>query len=206
MAAVAGLQRSGSWDFTDKTIILDTSRGFLDGHHRLSAIVVDLDADEMRSRFLQVVALPTGLGKTEALLNFVMRSLRGFGDGRRAKPHADDEAFAQELRASAEEMCGQPSITTPLGGAGLASGGPHDDPPAEQDEPAAEAWAELVRLARAELVKATHRDIFESADRHPCPASPCGVIRLAASVIPRAPGGRPASAQNVQSIQGPMAA
>ncbi|MFE2611964.1 hypothetical protein ACFXDI_53910 [Streptomyces mirabilis] len=97
--------------------------------------------------------------------------------------------FAQSLLRSAEEATQFPSITTPaVGSTPIQAAG--DPPPFDDLDRAAEAaeqfWLLALDLLHAQL------ELARCGFRSPAPtrqSSPCGVIRLAAPRVPRAPGG-----------------
>ncbi|MFF7092826.1 hypothetical protein ACFY9A_10570 [Streptomyces rubradiris] len=201
VAEFAELLRAGQWRPTNKAVFLETHH-LVDGQHRVGALL-DHDLGKLNTSF-QSVLLEHGIRRSRSLMSIVMRSLRGLADAQAALQRTEDRTLAQNLRRSAEKDCGVPTITTAMEEVGLTADGICDSPSHEQAELAIEAWAELVRSASDELAKDVHGSVSLRTDRHPCPASPCGVIRLAAPLVPRAPGEH--LAPNVPSTHGSQAA
>lgn len=149
------------------------------------------------------MTMGTGSGKTQ---NFVMPGSTGMGMGtllgsalelwaiqrscERARDEYEANDFTRLLLSSAEQNTHLPSITSP---SVLASSGSWGTGPlASFDEltKVAALAEQLWHVAVALLDEALNPPNFEPGSPTPCfESSPCGVIRLAAPRVPRAPAG-----------------
>lgn len=200
VAKYAGMLQAEAWSLPTTAVFIEEPL-LLNGQHRFAA-VRHHDLGKLSAEFQDARLNMRGRNsRSRAMAWVVMRSLRGLDAILARRRH---DAFVQQLHRSSEEFCGLPSITTARENTEV--------PPTETDSVAcpgsagigAEAWSELAHCARDELVKRVEGSIPRLDHSPPCPASPCGVIRLAATLVPRAPG--ELHVPRVPSTQGAQAA
>ncbi|MEU7022346.1 hypothetical protein ABZ990_17035 [Streptomyces sp. NPDC046203] len=204
MAAIADRLRAEQWALR-KTLVLDHApAALIDGQYRLSVLVGYHNFEKLTTAFQRVILYGPGSGKSHSVASILMRSLRGLASAQDDQLRATRAAFDRQLRSSTEKICRLPAITTAMDEVDLPDDDTGATPTLEQHDATVSAWAELVAAARDEFGKGTQGAADFPAEGHPGPASPCGVIRLATPLVPRAPGRQ--LALHVQFTHGVQAA
>ena len=154
----------------------------IDGQHRVGLLVAT-----------RLISHGLGSGRAEGLLHTTLLADRAVDALATARRSAEGDCLTRRLLATVEADTSLPAITTPVGHAGL--------PPAQASPLALDCheiaraepiWRMVHQVARVLLQQAVGvRPPELTAAPPPTPASPCGVIGMAATRIPRAPG-RPA--------------
>ncbi|MEV4907554.1 hypothetical protein AB0N46_23265 [Streptomyces albidoflavus] len=207
VARVVGLLEAGRW-MPYEVDSVDIHAGSVSFYQIKWATpnLADCGLSKLSSDFQDLVSHGTGAGRTHSLVSILMQSLHGRASAQAAEQNAKQMAFIQRLRRSAEDACGHSAITATVAVDGIVFPGV-DTEASRADvhgDPLREAWNELVRSVRDELARSSGHEDGTPTDRPPSAASPCGVIRLAAPLVPRAPGDL--HFPRVLSVQGTQAA